>query len=591
MANAHYANESGSETTKEVTKITWTIIRTEEWFQKNRADEIVRNLAFYRGKFWQGDGVSSRDRQVTQYRAQRNEVFPIVDTIVSALAMDLPQVEALDQRHQSPTIPNRDTDATFAGQRIASTMNWFADEDQWDVLVQDLVLHAELFDEGGIAKVTWSPALGRPIVRVKMPWEVHFDPAAKRMEDAAWAFERFTLHYDDFVKRIKSGVYDKPKMPIRPDTYPRTLIDEHTPWQDEVILRRQGLKDYVSLVEYWDYRKGFLYHLHPDTRQVLMKTKFPYGRSYVHLTFHSGVGRIRGIADVSLIAPIQRDINELVSARREIVSRLPRRMFIDKGLFRSAEEFERFKNSRAWEPTLIEPPPDMSISDRIYTTPEMPTGFDFNRHLEADIEHVKWVPGMGDYQRGEVKNIRTAAEANMVRAAIEGRLNIRVRKVVRAVTSLFNKTLESYRWAVRHEEESGVNLQYIWSQTQNSIALPDYRREIIEEAPKFRLLPFSPLMEDKIARRESLVNLLNSMSSTPMVEYFDWREIAREIQDLYGMRPSIVSAQPPEPEQPEQLALPGLEPPPGTTEALPTEQPGAPMIPPELLAALGETPS
>ena len=85
---------------KEIIKISTLIAQTEENFQKNRAEELIRNLAYYRGEFWMGDGYSVGTAQdaARHYNAIQNEVFPIIDTIASSLAMDLPQVEALDQR-------------------------------------------------------------------------------------------------------------------------------------------------------------------------------------------------------------------------------------------------------------------------------------------------------------------------------------------------------------------------------------------------------------------------------------------------------------------------------------------------------------
>tara|TARA_R110000824_G_scaffold199734_5_gene383703 strand:+ start:1406 stop:3157 length:1752 start_codon:yes stop_codon:yes gene_type:complete len=554
--NTYASSEYGKKSSDEVSRMVGLIVKTEEWFEKNRSDEIIRNMSYYRGSFWSGEG-SIGDGSSKGYSAERNEIFPIVDTIVSSLAMDIPQIEIIDQREGSFGVPSRSDDESYVGRRVASSLNWFASEDSWDSMIQELVLHAELFDEGGVAKISWSPALGRPICRVKMPWEVHFDPNARRIQDASWAFERFVIHFDDLKQRFEDEVYKRPTKSIAPDTYPRTIIDSRMPYEDEQKLRKQGLKEYVSLVEFWDFRKKKVYHLHPDTRQVLMEVDSPYGRPYEVLTFHEGVGRIRGISDVSLIASTQRDINELVSARREIVGRLPRRMLVDKGLFRSEEEWERFKSSRSWEPTLVEAPPDLTIDQRIYVTPEMPTTFDFNQHLLADIEHVRWVPGMADYQHGQVKNIRTAAEANMVRSSIEGRLNIRSRRLVRIVTNLFRKMLETYRWAIRNPESSGVDVQYVWSQTQSDISIDTYVKEVLEESPKFRLLPFSPLMEDKIARRENFNMLLQAMSGTPMADHFNWREVAREIQDLYGFRPSIIAKEQPAPEaapSPEEMA-------------------------------------
>ena len=573
--NSYVENDNGAAASKNLKRMVGIINQTEDWFEKHRADEIVRNMSYYRGTFWQGDGVSASTNSAKKYSAERNEVFPIVDTIVSSLAMDLPQVEALDQRQRSYERPGAKEDDTFAGRRIAAALNWFASEDAWDSVVQELVLHAELFDEGGVVKVSWSPTLGRPICRVKMPWEIFFDPNAKRIQDAAWSFERFVIHHDDLVSRFKSNVYDRPSKSIKADTYPRTIIEQRMPYDDDKKLKESGLKEYVSLVEFWDYRKQKVYHIHPDSKQILMETPVPYGRPYEVLVFHDGVGRIRGISDVSLIATTQRDINELVSARREIVGRLPRRMLVDKGLFRSEEEWERFKNSRSWEPTLVEAPPDLTIDQRIYVTPEMPTTFDFNQHLAADVDHVRWVPGMGDYQHGAVKNIRAAAEANMVRGAVEGRLNIRSRRVTRVVTNLFKKMLETFQWALRNPQHSGLDLQHIWMETQADVDLETFANDILNETPKFRLLPFSPLMEDKIARRENFNMLLQSLAGTPIAEHLDWREIAKELQDLYGFRPSIIGPPPPPP-QPEGMegmpavpgeeAVPGMEGMPATPE-------------------------
>ena len=63
----------------------------------------------------------------------------------------------------------------------------------------------------------------------------------------------------------------------------------------------------------------------------------PYGNPYDQLVFHDGVGRLRGIPDVSLLAPLQQDINELVSARRGCATP-PKRMFYDKAKFPNEED-------------------------------------------------------------------------------------------------------------------------------------------------------------------------------------------------------------------------------------------------------------
>jgi hypothetical protein len=245
---------------------------------------------------------------------------------------------------------------------------------------------------------------------------------------------------------------------------------------------------------------------------------------------------------------------------------------IDRRLFRSEEEFERFKNSRAWEPTLIDPPPDGNVQGAFYVTPEMPTTFDFNRHLEGARENVRYIPGTGDFQRGEVANIRTAAEANMIRASVEGRMNVRVRRTVKAVSNLFERSLECLRWAVRNPDVSMIDVASLHAQTQSDVDVFTFRQDLLDESFKFRLLPFSPLMEDKIARRTALERLLPVMSGTPVAENLNWRELTREIQDAYGMRPSIVTQDAPLPPAP-----------PGGMPGMPGMPPGMPGMPPEMM--------
>lgn len=576
--NAMRANEMADGATeqeppdKALVRMVATIQQMEDNYRKFKAPEDARNLSYWRGQFWAGDGIRVFDQELKSYRAQLNETFPILDTIASALAMDLPQVEALDQRSHEYGVPTRAQDPFFVGKRIAAVLNLYASQDDLDETVHQMVLHSLIFSKGGVVKASWSAALQRVVWRPKMPWEVFFDPQARRMSDVNWAFERFPIHYDVYKERVASGVYARPRKEIKPDTYPRSLVDDEVNDEQERDLRAKGLREYVSIYEYWDFRKGVMYHLTTEPMEVLMVAPIPWANPYISLVYNDGIGRLEGVPDATLIAPVQRDINELVSARREMVARLPRRMMIDRRLFRSEEEWERFKNARAWEPTLLEPPPDGNIQSAIFVSPEMPTTFDFNKHLDSARENVRYIPGTGDFQRGQVANIRTAAEANMIRASVEGRMNVRVRRTVKAVTHLFNQALACTRWAIANADVSGIDLPRLHAQTQSDVDVFTFRNDLMDENFKFRLLPFSPLMEDKIARRTALERLLQVMAATPMAENINWREVTREVQDAYNLRPSIVTERPPVPAPP-----PGAPPaaPPGAMPGMPGMPPGA----------------
>ncbi len=180
------------------------------------------------------------------------------------------------------------------------------------------------------------------------------------------------------------------------------------------------------------------------------------------------------------------------------------------------------------------------VGDMVYVTPDMPTTFDFNRHLEQATVNIKNIAGMADYQRGQVKNIRTAAEANMVQSSVQGRMQVRTRVLTKFVKRGFDKAMSIMRWAIENQEASGVDMEMITKSTQLDVEPNVLAREIVESSPQFRILPFSPLMEDKIVRREQLVALLGQFASTPSNEQVDWREITKELVDMFSVRPSIL---------------------------------------------------
>ena len=170
----------------------------------------------------------------------------------------------------------------------------------------------------------------------------------------------------------------------------------------------------------------------------------------------------------------------------------------------------------------------------------MPTTFDFNNHLNQASGHIKNIAGMADFQRGEVKNIRTAAEANMIQMSIQGRMQVRTRLLIKFIKRGFDKGSNIMRWAITNEEASGVRMKELTSVTQVDVEPDVLKRDFIDNMTKFRVLPFSPLMEDRVVRREQLVQLLGSFASTPSGDEVDWREVAKELVEMFNIRPSIM---------------------------------------------------
>ena len=47
-------------------------------------------------------------------------------------------------------------------------------------------------------------------------------------------------------------------------------------------------------------------------------------------------------------------------------------------------------------------------------------------------------------------------------------------------------------------------------------------------------------MEDRVVRRQQLVELLGSLAQTPSGDEVDWREITKELVEMFNIRPSIM---------------------------------------------------
>ena len=527
-------------------KLSLIVRETARAYESDRAEEDVRNLAYYRGKFWRGDGVVT-SRRVSDYKAAQNAVFPILDTLASSLAMELPQVELLDQRVSTSTDWTRDTDPTISGKRVAAILNAMAEDADLDEVTHEWVLQALIFRKA-VVMTSWSAELGSVVWENLLPWEVFFDPNARSAKNAAWAFRYVSVHWSAWKRGLNAGVYTRQEgaKHIRPDRYPRSLVDKSTVADMDTYeerLRRSGLKEYVGIVEFWDFRTGMLYHLHVETQQILMAVSQPYQRPFEVLVFHTGVGRIDGVSDVGLMAPVQRDINELTSARKEIVHRLVRRMLYDKALFPNDSDFDRFMKSKSWEPVGVEVGAMKNLAESIYVTPEMDTTYAFDRHLAGNMEGIRRIAGEGDYQRGQQKNFRTAAEFDGVRASIEGRLNTRMKRLSKGVTRLFRKGLEVLQWGVRNAQYSNIDLEGLLFETQADVGAEVLVGDILHQAPRFRLLPFSPLMEDRVARRRQLVELGEMLLKLPQEEHLvEWREYLRAVVDMYGLPPTLVKS-------------------------------------------------
>ena len=579
---------------RDVIRMCGLIGNVEHNYINHRAAIDARNLNYWRGNLWSGKNVPG----VTPgeaYRAQRNEVFPILDTLATGLALQLPQVDLADRRVKTMARPGRADDPYYYGKRVAMGLNYYVELDDLQETLYEAVLCAMCFPRGGVLKTEWNNKTGCIEYSYKLPWEVFFDTSVKKSKDWTWAFERFPVHAEELNAKIESGVYAPLTKQITADVFPRALVEYDLNDDEKEQLRQQGLREYVLLHEFWDFRRGVRYHIHVESQQVLMAIPIQWQDPYVCFYFSPALGVTEGIPDVDHLAPIQQDIDELVNARREIVRRLPSRGVVDSELFPDDKTFEDYKNSKTWDITRVKRPASYAtLQEAFATVPAGETSFDFNRKIEEDSEHGRYMLGVSGAMRGMPENIRTAEEVDLVRGKMESRMLARSNRVVTAVTRLFRASLSCLQWAIKHHRELGWNPEELYAAT----IFPDdppYDQWLAEmQAPPlshaFRVMPFSPLMEDPNARRRWMTEAFPQLASIQgFAQNIDWNVATHDITEAFNMRaswalppaapgqadPSAPGAAPPLP-GPGGAAMPALPMPPMPGEPPP---PGAPALP------------
>lgn len=339
--------------------------------------------------------------------------------------------------------------------------------------------------------------------------------------------------------------------------------------------RRDGEPCEYSLVEYWDVRAGRVYHMIQGCDWALSDAPMPYGLPFQTLGYNPGLAREAWISDVELIAPTQRDVNELVSGRREVVTTMQPRVVVEEGVFKDTAAADRWAQSKTNQVTFVEPSPDgRPLRDKFFVSPAPPLTMDFQRHLEDQRQSGRYVAGVADYQRGQVSNVRTAEEMTTLKAASDDRASNRVNALDAFFGRVYRTALDIFRWAILNPDDSGIDLLALYDELGiEDVDESTWAQEILDTSPRWTFDAYSPLKENLYSRRASLERLLPLLAGTPLGEEFDMHELAREIQETFKLRPSVVPVKLPPPAPPSMA--PAALPPEGVTPGAPI--PGAPV--------------
>ena len=580
--------------------------RAESYYEDWYAQQDATNRSYVRGSFWANRTDLERSTSEVQpmspmatalaYQAQQNEIWPAVESKVTLLVPDMPACSFQDLREGASSPDGNPQNSAGAGRRRASVLNYWCRMDHLRGTLTKWIQSAITYNRGGVLKVEWDADQQRPIVRERMPWEVLWDPSARHMDDIGWYFERIDLELEEFQARMDNGEYvSTPELRrVKGQAQHQGKIELY---QDDSLQRQKerNLEEiWVPIIEFWDCRHRKVYHVHPETRTVLMCRETAVPRPYVHLLFNLEPGRLEGVSDVTHAAPDQQQINEMVSARQDCVRRLAPRPMGDASIFDSEDKQKQFENSKMTSISWVNPPEGSgrSIQDYFWVFPAVQLPNDWNMHYDQTVQHIRYLMAIPDFQRGQVANIRTAQEAYMLQQASTGRLAAQAATLKVAVIELFEVMDEYLKWAV---EAAALDLAVLLPKISTAMVdVAAWGEELRQFQGMLTVNAFSPLMEDPITVQSKLEQLLPAIASyPPLAAAYSWYDVAQEIARAHGWEKSVVvpreewtrlaqAAQTPPPGAPPAEAPPEGAPP----EGVPPEG-AVPPIPPELLTLLG----
>ena len=242
----------------------------------------------------------------------------------------------------------------------------------------------------------------------------------------------------------------------------------------------------------------------------------PVRLPYVQLVFHKIPRKLAGVADVSLIRDNQRAINNLVTTREEMVSRLMVKLVYDPDAFLNDTEEKKFLQGRSWQPARAKSS-DVPLDRKFFTSPKMDTSFDFNTHQRSMTESIRYTSGIDGWQRGKAQNIRTASEAQMLAGAESARGDARVMLVDEVLREVFECVRQYLKWAVKQPEASKLDVGLLYTLTQRGEEagrVAQLAEELLRDRRTINILPFSTA--GKQNKRQNLLSLVQLFFGTPM---------------------------------------------------------------------------
>lgn len=187
----------------------------------------------------------------------------------------------------------------------------------WKLKMKNQTFMEPQVDEDGVVTFTERKESGieydDPTVEIVDPYDIYVDPDATSLDDAAYIIHRKTISLED----VKANPNYKNTDKIEDKEYADTYLDKQARYNQN-IPEQDKHKDLVEILEYWGKDDKLI--VLANRSIVLRDTPNPYAHKqipFIELDDYRDPHRYYGQSELSVIDPLQREINSIRNQRRD----------------------------------------------------------------------------------------------------------------------------------------------------------------------------------------------------------------------------------------------------------------------------------
>lgn len=448
--------------------------------------------------------------------------FTVVETII-------PKVFARDPKWRAIS---RSVDFPEDGpQTVQDLLNY-----QWDRMGMRLKMYDYIKDSlmfsKGYAKVGWKfqmkdktfmePIVGKddkitfekkqkseveyddPMVEIIDPYDIYVDPDATSLDDAAYVIHRKTVP----LREVKNNPNYSNVQKIDQKAYADQYLDKQARYNDN-IPQKDKHKDLVEILEYWGADDRLI--VVANRGVVLRDTPNPYNHKklpFVELDDYRDPHRYYGQSELSVMDPLQREINSIRNQRRDYDN------LALNPVIRMVPGVLRNPNSAVMAPGNVWMVTDLNSMD-VFELPQLQgSASEIEERTAQDIKMTVAIDEIGiglmpeNPQRRSATEVVTAQSMAGKRFAIKiALLEEAVKKIGQMIFALNQQFLDRERMIQIVGERGATE----WVQ----LGPEDVRGEYIIDIETGSMLP-----KDEIAARQEAVQLLQYITPiiTPVIQ-------------------------------------------------------------------------